>query len=520
MDLWVSLAVILVLMLPLFLLVFALSSALLAKVFGDSNWIAAFTLLTFGFLGLLTVTAFGIVILHGPVNFTLLTLTWNSQPVPIFGLLADRVSLVIVLLVITVSGVVHLYSLRAMGEEPQFRRYFFLLSLITVEVLLVVLANNLLMLAFFWVLKGFTLTFLLTHYNDRPASWQAAFKKLRIDLVGDAAFLGALVLTWHLFGTFELVTINARALEAPQSLPVAQTTLLTALLFVAIMAKSAQFPLHGWLSGSVEAPTPVSAFMHAGLINAGGFLFIRLSPLFVATPFTMGLALVIGSITAFYGTLVMLTRNDVKGKLVYSTMGQMGFMIIECGLGAFALATLHLIAHGLFKATLFLNSGSAIQRKTFYEHIAGTYHPGATEGWLWTSRFLLACSLAALLLLAGPGIFGWPVNGGTILLAFVWFTVIYALSELGRLSLGVLLAGTAGFIFLYLVVTHEVETFFVTAVAPAPVVAPTLVLVVGAGLGLVGLVGVLLKTKTWRPAWLDRFLTHLYVRVLFAGYGK
>ena len=327
---WVGLVQTLVLLIPGFLFIFTVANALISRFFPGR--LAAVTLLTFTILWVCALVAFVVVIFNGPVDFSVVTLSWDFTQTPLVGFRADRLSLVVALLVITVSGIVHLYSLRAMVEEPHFTRYFLLLSLITLEVLLVVLTNNLLMLSVFWVLKGLTLTFLLAHYTERPASWRAAIKKLRIDLVGDAAFLGAMVLTWQIFESFDLSTISTRASEAPQSLPVVQTTLLTALLLIAIMAKSAQFPLHGWLPGSVEAPTPVSALMHAGLINAGGFLFIRLSLLFVAAPLTLVLALLFGAVTAFYGTLVMLTRYDIKGKLVYSTMGQMGFMLIECRL--------------------------------------------------------------------------------------------------------------------------------------------------------------------------------------------
>ena len=130
------------------------------------------------------------------------------------------------------------------------------------------------------------------------------------------------------------------------------------------MTKSAQFPFHLWLIGTIEAPTPVSALMHAGIVNAGGFLVNRLAPLFGLAPTTLHLMFVIGCVTALIGATAMLTQTSVKRRLVYSTMGQMGYMVMECGLGAFALAVFHLCAHGLFKATLFLNSGSSSSSKS------------------------------------------------------------------------------------------------------------------------------------------------------------
>lgn len=514
MDLWLTVAEILVVVFPALLFTFTLVTALFAQFFQAR--LGAFTLITFMVLWLGALTAFGIVIFKGSVDFSLATLSFDSSLTPVFGFRADRLSLVIALLVITVSGIVHLYSLRAMQEEPHFRRYFLLLGLITLEVLLVVLANNLLMLGVCWILKGLTLTFLLAHYSERSTSWRAALKKLRIDLVGDAAFLVALVLTWQIFNTFDLEAINTRAAAAAQSLPVAQTTLLTALLLVAIMAKSAQFPLHGWLPGTVEAPTPVSALMHAGLINAGGFLFIRLSPLFAAAPLTMGLALLVGGFTTFYGTLVMLTRNDVKGKLVYSTMGQMGFMIVECALGAYALAVLHLVAHGLFKATLFLGSGSVIEQKVVKQHLSPVQY--RLPAGLGTFRFFLASGLAALMFLTVPALVGWPVTTGTILLAFAWITIIFGLSEVRSLPLKVLLPATFGVVMLYLGFTHGLEVFFSGTLAASPVLSVSLIWSIGGGLALAGLVAALLKTWGWgAPDWLRSLLTRLYVRVLFAG---
>lgn len=512
---WQSLGPTLVLVIPVFLLLFTVSTPLFARFF--PGHLTGFTLLTFTFLWFCASTAMGLVIFNGPIDFSLISLGLNRGHISVVGFRADRLSLAVALLVITVSGIVHLFSIRAMQEERHFQRYFTLLSLITLEVLLVVLANNLLMLSAFWILKGLTLTFLLAHYTERPAAWRAAFKKLRIDLIGDTAFLGALVLVWQVFETFDFKTISARASEGASSLPAGQITLLTLLLLVAIMAKSAQFPLHEWLPGSVEAPTPVSALMHAGLINAGGYLFIRLGAIFIVAPLTMGLALLIGGVTAFYGTLVMLTRNDVKGKLVYSTMGQMGFMIIECALGAYALAILHLIAHGLFKANLFLGSGSVIEQKAVKQQLSPLKYP--SSGRRGTVRYLFTGGLSALLFLTVPALLGCTVNAGTVLLAFAWITVIFGLSEVGNLPLKLMLPGTATLVLFYLGLTHSVETFFSGAIAPAPTIEVSLVWVTGLGLGLAGLVAVLLKT--WgSPTWLRNFFNQLYVRVLFAGYGN
>ena len=501
---------------PLFPIIFLVSRGLFVRLFPGK--LAAYTLLAFGLAWLCAVLALAFVIFNGPTNFSLLTLKLNStDTTPIFGFLADRLSLVIILLVTTVSGIVHLYSIRAMQEEKHFPRYFTLLSLVTVEVLLVVLANNLLMLAVFWILKGFTLTFLLGHYQERAASWNAALTKLRIDLVGDTAIIIAVILVWNLFGTFDLQTITRIVTDAPETVAGFQLTLLTSLIFIATMTKSAQFPLHRWLPQSIEAPTPVSALMHAGLINAGGFLFIRLSPLFVASPFTMGLAIVIGGFTTFYGTLIMLTRSDVKGMLVYSTMGQMGFMMLECGLGAFALAILHIIAHGLYKATLFLSSGSVIQRRAAHELLAPanahSVQPFSRVGFLGASLF------AALILVVAPVTLGFSVSGQGILLAFAWITLVSALPKLARLPIVALYVGLIGIVIAYLAGTHAIEQFFSPVIAASPILDTRIVLFVSGLLIISGAASVLFQTST-RPLWFNRFLRKLYVRLLFTGYDR
>jgi NADH-quinone oxidoreductase subunit L len=143
------------------------------------------------------------------------------------------------------------------------------------------------------------------------------------------------------------------------------------------MSKSAQFPLHIWLPRYLYAPTPVTALLHAGIINAGGFLINRLAPLFGLSSTTLHVAFFIGTLTAILGAAMMLAQNDIKNMLGFSTIGQMGYMVMECGLGAFALAIFHLCAHGLFKATLFLNSGTNIQRARTEFKLPG--HPSIRE---------------------------------------------------------------------------------------------------------------------------------------------
>ncbi|GCE29837.1 oxidoreductase [Dictyobacter alpinus] len=474
----------------------------------------------FGVVWICALSLFILVVVHGPCDFSLLRVPLAATQIVSVGFLLDRISVSMLLLVITVSGIVHLYSLRAMQEERYFPRYFFLLSLVTLEVIMVILANNLLMLGLFWMLKGLTLTFLLAHYQHRPFSWRAAWMKLRIDLIGDIALLGALILTWHVFGTLSIQAILSTSMEHVRGV---QGTFLTAFLLVAVMAKSAQLPFHSWLPSSVEAPTPVSALMHAGLINAGGFLLIRLSALIVATPFTMGCAIIIGSLTALYGTMVMLTRNDVKGMLVYSTMGQMGFMILECGLGLFALALLHIIVHGFFKAYAFLNSGSVIQQKNRNR----LFSPPASATPLTSARVLLISGLlVALAFILIQIVIDPPLKPGNGILLFAWITIAHALARALRISFPVprhilpATIGVLGIIFIYTLAIHRIEGFFAPAVAAYPWTHNSLLFTSGSIILLfAGLISIILPALH-QSRWMNTFLKRLYVFALYRGMRK
>jgi NADH-quinone oxidoreductase subunit L len=274
----------------------------------------------------------------------------------------DHLSAVMAALVAAISLVVHVYSRRYMIEEPGYVRFFALLDGITGVILWLVVAGDLLSLLAAWFLVGVFLYALLGHDTTRVASGRYAFWTWITYRFGDLPLLGAVLLLWHGYGTLSLAEIFSRVAQGPQpQFAGLDVPLLAALLVaVAAFARSAQFPLHIWLPYTMDGPTPVSALMHAGVVNAGGFLFNRFAPLFPHASMVLHLAMAVGLVTALLGSALMLTRNDIKKSLGYSTMGQMGFMIMECGLGAFSLAVYHLIAHGLFKATLFLGSGSVI----------------------------------------------------------------------------------------------------------------------------------------------------------------
>ena len=278
------------------------------------------------------------------------------------ALMLDHLAVVMAVLVSGISLIVHLYAVHYMADEPGYARFFALLDLMTADILLLVCASDFLTLIVAWFLVGVLLYFLLGHDTTRVASGRYAFWTFITYRAGDLPLLGAALLLGHAYGTTQLPELFARIAANPSvevgGWPAASTAAM--LVALAAFARSAQFPLHSWLPYTMEGPTPVSALMHAGIVNAGGFLLNRFAPLFVHASDVLHVVFAVGLLTALIGSALMLTQNDIKKSLGYSTMGQMGFMVMECGLGAFSLAVYHLIAHGLFKATLFLGSGGVI----------------------------------------------------------------------------------------------------------------------------------------------------------------
>jgi len=273
----------------------------------------------------------------------------------------DRLTDVLLLLSTFLFAVICRYSRRYLAGDPGQARFYFWLCCTGSCVFALILAQNLLLFAFAWLAMSLSLHQLLQFYPNRPGALLAARKKFLISRLGDCALAGALVLTYRVFGTWDFRTLFAAAesLRAGGHIPVS-VSLVACLLVFAAMLKSAQFPFHSWLPDTMETPTPVSALMHAGIINAGGILVIRLSPIVSLSPVALTALTVVGAFTAVFGSVVALTQASVKRCLAFSTVAQMGFMMLECGLGAFHLALLHLAAHSLYKAYSFLSSGSVV----------------------------------------------------------------------------------------------------------------------------------------------------------------
>ena len=267
----------------------------------------------------------------------------------------DVISVTLALLVAFVGWVVVRYSRRYLDGEAREGRFHGLTLAAIAAVLFLVLAASLPVQVLAFVATGLILRQLLLFYPDRPEAQRAAAKFIRVWGAGDLALVAATVLLWQSYGTVEI-----RALTSVQMLP-GMAQVAVALLVLAAVLKTAAFPLHGWLTEVMEAPTPVSALLHAGIINSGGVLLITLSGLVQHSAGAMAALVVIGGFTALFGALVMLTQSAVKTALAWSTVAQMGFMLLQCGLGLWALALLHIVAHSLYKAHAFLSSGGAVK---------------------------------------------------------------------------------------------------------------------------------------------------------------
>ena len=260
------------------------------------------------------------------------------------------------LLTLFIGAIVATFSQRFMRGDAQRERFFGLLGLLVAAVLVLTLAGNVVVFALGWVASGLLLARLIGHVRGWDEAEAAAARTRHAFLIGDSAVLAGLAILALGTGSTSLATILSSVGILPQPLLVVAALL----LLTGAAARCALPPFSGWLMTSMTAPTPVSALMHAGLVNAGGFLLLRFAPLFEAAPAARLAAIAVGLLAALWGLGIMAVRSDVKRALAGSTVSQMGFMIMSCGLGAYAAALWHIVAHGLFKAWLFLGAGSAV----------------------------------------------------------------------------------------------------------------------------------------------------------------
>ncbi len=319
------------------------------------------------------------------------TLSFNWE------LRVDALTAVMLVVITTVSALVHLYSWGYMEEDPDQPRFFAYLSLFTFAMLMLVTANNLVQMFFGWEGVGLASYLLIGFWYKKPSANAAAIKAFVVNRVGDLGFMLGIFGVYLVFGTVSIPEIIA---AAPQYVGasigflgyrVDLMSLLCVLLFIGAMGKSAQLGLHIWLPDAMEGPTPVSALIHAAtMVTAGVFMVCRLSPLFETSQFALNVVTIVGATTAIFAATVGLVQTDIKRVIAYSTCSQLGYMFFAAGCGAYNAAMFHLFTHAFFKALLFLGAGSVIHamhheqdmrfygglRKqiplTFYAMLAGT----------------------------------------------------------------------------------------------------------------------------------------------------
>lgn len=288
----------------------------------------------------------------------------------------DTLTAVMLVVVNTVSSLVHVYSIGYMSHDPHRPRFFAYLSLFTFAMLMLVTSDNLLQMFFGWEGVGLASYLLIGFWYKKPSANAAAIKAFVVNRVGDFGFALGIFGLFALFGSIELSTIFANVpgfMEGNSESEVVMTflgydldrahavTIVCLLLFMGAMGKSAQFLLHTWLPDAMEGPTPVSALIHAAtMVTAGVFLVARMSPLFEYSPTALTFVTLVGATTAFFAATVGLVQNDIKRVIAYSTCSQLGYMFAALGVGAFGAGIFHLFTHAFFKALLFLGAGSVI----------------------------------------------------------------------------------------------------------------------------------------------------------------
>lgn len=279
--------------------------------------------------------------------------------VPI-AFLVDPLSMVMMMVVSGVGCIIHIYSIGYMHGEFGFRRYFAYLNLFVFNMLILVSANNFLLMFVGWEGVGLCSYLLIGYYYEKKSASDAGKKAFVVNRIGDFGFLIGVFLIFMTFGTLNYTDVFA---AAPEKLAAGGTlvTLITLLLFLGATGKSAQIPLYTWLPDAMEGPTPVSALIHAAtMVTAGVYMVARCSVLFALAPVSMTVVAVIGGATALFAATIGITQFDIKRVLAYSTISQLGYMFMACGVGAFGSGIFHLMTHAFFKALLFMAAGSVM----------------------------------------------------------------------------------------------------------------------------------------------------------------
>jgi len=345
---------------------------LIAGAFGRLIGARASELVTTGLLLLCAALSwkvfFDVALGHGEAHTTVLGDWITSGALKIdWALRVDTLTAVMLVVVNSVSSLVHVYSIGYMHEDPDRPRFFGYLSLFTFAMLMLVTADNLVQMFFGWEGVGLASYLLIGFWYQKPSANAAAIKAFVVNRVGDFGFALGIFLVFQLTNSVRLDEVFA-AIPGVEGKPfhafgltVDGVTLAALLLFMGAMGKSAQFLLHTWLPDAMEGPTPVSALIHAAtMVTAGVFMVARLSPIFEAAPDALTFVTIVGATTAFFAATVGLVQNDIKRVIAYSTCSQLGYMFVAEGVGGYSLGIFHLFTHAFFKALLFLGAGSVI----------------------------------------------------------------------------------------------------------------------------------------------------------------
>lgn len=284
------------------------------------------------------------------------------------GFLLDHLSVTMCMIVLFVSFMVHIYTIGYMQDDPGYTRFFSYVSLFTFSMLVLVLANNFLLLFFGWEGVGLVSYLLIGFWFHRDAANVGSLKAFIANRVGDVGFILGIAVVLMFCGSLnyhevfrQIPEVINKTIEIVPSVDMPVVTAMAMLLFIGAMAKSAQVPLHVWLPESMEGPTPISALIHAAtMVTAGIYMVARMSPIFEYSPSMLSVILIIGGTTAFFMGLIAIVQNDIKRVIAYSTISQLGYMAVALGVSAYDAAIFHLVTHAFFKALLFLAAGSVI----------------------------------------------------------------------------------------------------------------------------------------------------------------
>ncbi|AUX70009.1 NADH-quinone oxidoreductase subunit L [Porphyrobacter sp. HT-58-2] len=373
-----------------------------------------------------------------------------------WSLRVDTLTAIMLVVINSVSALVHLYSWGYMEEDPDQPRFFAYLSLFTFAMLMLVTADNLVQMFFGWEGVGLASYLLIGFWYKKPSAGAAAIKAFVVNRVGDLGFMLGIFGTYLVFQTTEISAILAAAPAMSGStitfvgMRLYTMDILCILLFIGAMGKSAQLGLHTWLPDAMEGPTPVSALIHAAtMVTAGVFMLCRLSPMFETAPTALMIVTIVGASTCFFAATIGTTQWDIKRVIAYSTCSQLGYMFFAAGVGAYGAAMFHLFTHAFFKALLFLGAGSVIHamhheqdmryygglRKhipiTFYAMLAGTlaitglgvYHLGAGFAGFWSKDAILEVAFARG---NGAGQFAfWAGAGAALLTSFYSWRLMF-----------------------------------------------------------------------------------------------